>query len=241
MSLRPRVALCGFGEPHESGTMPLDVEKKVTGFGSERSFTESRLQPLLPYAAYLTLVSFFCAPLFYDPKGLGIADWDYQFLQHAIVLRSLFEYRQLPFWNPWSCGGNVLWQNPQVALLSLVYPLTPVFSLPVAMKLNVMAHYLAGLVGMHLLLTRIFRLDFFPLVLFFASLFALAGAMTLHVAVGHAAFLFLPALGAVLLPAGRPNWQVPIRTVRGRIHRARRVQRRLLHSGHVCGWLCPVR
>jgi len=57
------------------------------------------------------------------------------------------------------------------------------------MKLNVMAHYLAGLVGMHLLLTRIFRLDFFPLVLFIASLFALAGAMTLHVAVGHAAFL----------------------------------------------------
>jgi hypothetical protein len=146
-------------------------------------------QPLLPYAVYLALAAFFCAPLFYDPSGLGIADWDYQFFQHAVVLRSLFGYWQLPFWNPWSCGGNVLWQNPQVALLSPVYLLAPALSLPVAIKVNIFAHYFAGLTGMHLLLTRAFGLRFFPLVLFIASVFALAGGETLHVAVGHATFL----------------------------------------------------
>jgi hypothetical protein len=161
--------------------------------GSAKSLTRSRLQSILPdalpCAAYLALAAFFCAPLFSDPSGLGISDWDYQFLQHAVVLRSLFGYRQLPFWNPWSCGGNVLWQNPQVALLSPVYLLAPALSLPVAVKVNVLAHYFTGLVGMHLLLTRVFGLRWFPLVLFIASVFALAGGITLHVAVGHANFL----------------------------------------------------
>ncbi|HEV3214841.1 MAG TPA: hypothetical protein VGZ27_03925 [Vicinamibacterales bacterium] len=151
--------------------------------------TRTRLQPILPYAAYLALAVFFCAPLFSDPGGLGIDDWDYQFFQHAVVLRSLFEYRQLPFWNPWSCGGNVLWQNPQLALLTPVYVLAPALSLPVAIKVNVLAHYFVGLVGMHLLLTRVFGLRFFPLVMFIASVFAFAGGATLHVAVGHITFL----------------------------------------------------
>src|SRR5437764_1088796 len=110
-----------------------------------------RLRTLPMYLAYLALATFFCAPLFHVPSRLGIADWDYQFVQHAVVLRSLFDYRQLPFWNPWLCGGNVLWQNPQVALLTPVYLLAPALSLPVAMKVNVLAHYFLGLIGMHLL------------------------------------------------------------------------------------------
>ncbi len=44
------------------------------------------------------------------------------------------EYGQLPFWNPWYCGGNVLGQNPQVALLSPVCPLSTVVSLALAMN-----------------------------------------------------------------------------------------------------------
>jgi hypothetical protein len=165
------------------------VEGSVISSGSAKSWTQSRLRAFLPYAAYLALAAFFCAPLFSDPSGLGISDWDYQFLQHAVVLRSLFGYRQLPFWNPWSCGGNVLWQNPQVALLSPVYLLAPALSLPVAFKVNILAHYFTGLVGMHLLLTRVFGLRFFPLVLFIAGVFTLAGAITQHLAVGHANFL----------------------------------------------------
>ncbi|MGC4083473.1 MAG: hypothetical protein QM736_15520, partial [Vicinamibacterales bacterium] len=34
------------------------------------------------------------------------------------------------------CGGNVLWQNPEIPLLSPVFPLSLVMSLPLAMKIQ---------------------------------------------------------------------------------------------------------
>ena len=77
-----------------------------------------------------------CAPLFVHPNGVGHYDWDQHLFYYASVLKSVIEYGQWPFWNPWYCGGNVLWQNPQVALLSPAYPLALIFSLPLAMKLE---------------------------------------------------------------------------------------------------------
>ena len=65
-----------------------------------------------------------CLPLFDQPDALGSSDWDQHLFYYGAVLKSVVEYGQLPFWNPWYCGGNVLWQNPQIALLSPVYPLT---------------------------------------------------------------------------------------------------------------------
>ena len=103
--------------------------------------------------------------------------------------RSVYEYGRLPFWNPWYCGGDVLWQNPQVALLSPVYLLSLAVSLPLAMKLNIFLHYLLGFVGMHVLLTRAFKLSYLPGVFFLSCLFTLAGGPVFHLAVGHATFL----------------------------------------------------
>ena len=139
--------------------------------------------------AYAALALYFCYPLLMHPTSLGIADWDYFFHQQAVVLKSVFAYGQLPFWNPWLCGGNVLWQNPQLALLNPVYLFAPLFSLPVAVKVSILAHYLVGLAGMHLLGTRVFRLNFPPVTLFVGSLFTFGGGIALHLAVGHASFL----------------------------------------------------
>ena len=75
----------------------------------------------------------------------------------------------MPFWNPWYCGGNVLWQNPQIALLSPVYPLTALMPLALAMKVNILLHYWVGFIGMHLLLSRVVGLRSRPLVFFLAT------------------------------------------------------------------------
>ena len=104
-------------------------------------------------------------------------------------MKAVLEYGQLPFWNPWYCGGNVLWQNPQVALLSPLYPLVSVMSLALAMKVNVFLHYWVGFIGMHLLLTRILGLTYLPLVVYLASMFTLAGGFALHLNAGHAVFM----------------------------------------------------
>jgi hypothetical protein len=140
-------------------------------------------------ALYGVLSATICSPLFDEPNGLGVSDWDVHLFYYAAVVESVVEYGQLPFWNPWYCGGNVLWQNPQVALLSPVYPLATVVSLPLAMKITIVAHYWVGLVGSHLLLTRAFGLTFLPLVVFLAALVTASSALALHLAVGHVPFL----------------------------------------------------
>lgn len=148
-----------------------------------------RRRPVLIGALYLALALAFTSPLFAVPDGLGFQDWDVHLFFYGAVLKNLVEYGQLPFWNPWYCGGNVLLQNPQVALLSPVYPLAAVVSVPLAMKLTIAAHYWLAFVGMHLLIVRAIGLRFLPAVMFLASAFTFSGALAMHLAVGHANFL----------------------------------------------------
>ncbi|PYR17085.1 MAG: hypothetical protein DMF98_27435 [Acidobacteria bacterium] len=135
--------------------------------------------------------------MFARPTALGGSDWDQHLFYYAEALKNVVEYGQLPLWSPWYCGGNVLWQNPRVALLSPVYPLAIVVPLALAMKVNIVLHYWIGFVGMHLLLARVIGLTFGPGILYLASVFTLGGASALHLAVGHSVFLpafYLPLL-----------------------------------------------
>ena len=149
------------------------------------------------YVFYGALSLAFCSPLLTRPAGLGHFDWDQHFFYYAQVLKNVMEYGRPPFWSPWYCGGNVLWQNPQTALFSPAYPLASLMSLALAMKVNIVVHYWIGFVGMHRLLTRVMGLAFLPLVVYLASVFTLGGALVLHLAVGHSVFLpafYLPLL-----------------------------------------------
>src|SRR5438552_2304303 len=143
-------------------------------------------------ALYAALSVLMCAPLFEQPNGVGHFDWDQHLFCYASVLKSIIEYAQWPFWNPWYCGGNVLWQNPQVALFSPAYPLALVLSLPLAMKMNIVLHYWIGFIGMHLLLRRVVHVRSMPLVIYLGCVFVAGGALALHVAEGHSTML--PAL-----------------------------------------------
>jgi hypothetical protein len=70
-------------------------------------------------------------------------------------------------------------------------------SLALAMKVNIFLHYWLGFIGMHLLLTRVLRLSYLPIVVYLASLFTAAGGMALHLNAGHSVFLpafYLPLL-----------------------------------------------
>ena len=131
----------------------------------------------------------FCAPLFEVPQGLGANDWDQHLFYYGVVLKNVVEYGQMPFWNPWYCGGNVMWQNPQVAILSPVYPLTALMSLQLAMKINIVLHYWIGFIGMHLLVTRVIGVTFLPVVVYLATLVTASGAQAIHLRVGHSVFL----------------------------------------------------
>jgi hypothetical protein len=148
-----------------------------------------RYRRLTLIALYGVLSAAFCAPLFDLPQGLGTNDWDQHLFYYGVVLKNVVEYGQMPFWNPWYCGGNVMWQNPQVAILSPVYPLTALMSLQLAMKVNIFLHYWIGFIGMHLLITRIIGVTFLPAVIYLATLVTASGAPAIHLRVGHSVFL----------------------------------------------------
>ena len=140
-------------------------------------------------ALYGVLSAVFCAPLFAQPLALGVFDWDQHLFYYASVLKNVVEYGQMPYWNPWYCGGNVLCQNPQIAILSPVYPLTAIVPLQLAMKVNIVLHYWIGFVGMHLLATRVIGVTFVPAVIYIATLVTASGAAAIHLRVGHSVFL----------------------------------------------------
>lgn len=131
----------------------------------------------------------FCWPLFAQPTALGVYDWDQHLFYYGAVLKNVVEYGQMPFWNPWYCGGNVLWQNPQIALLSPAYPLTALMPLALAMKINILLHYWMGFIGMHLLLSRVVGLRSLPVVFFLATVFTASGGPAIHLLAGHSVFL----------------------------------------------------
>jgi hypothetical protein len=145
-------------------------------------------------AFYLALSAVFCWPIFVQPLAQGAGDWDQHTLYYAAVLRNA-AFGDLPFWNPWYCGGNVLWANPQASLVSPVYLAALVLPITLAMKINVLAHYVAGCIGMHLVVRRIIGVKGLALVVYLVSLFVFSGAIAMHLAAGHT--IYLPVL---LLP-----------------------------------------
>jgi len=165
---------------------------------------------VLRWVALYTLLSIaFCWRLFEQPLALGLGDWDSFEFYHASVMRSI-AYGQAPFWNPWACGGNVLWQNPQVPLLSPVYPLALVMPLALAIKLTILGSYLAGFLGMHLLLRRIVGIRSSAAVVYLACLFVYGGGIALHVRAGHYNFLsvlWLPLVAYCFFQAINGRWR----------------------------------
>lgn len=143
---------------------------------------------------YGTLAAAFCLPIFEHPGGLGVGLWDRHLFYYGSVVRNAV-HAQLPFWNPWSCGGTVLWQHPDVSLISPVYVLAAIVPLALGIKLNIVLHYVIGFAGMHLLLRRVAGLSTLPVVAYLASLFVFSGALALGLAEGRA-----DLLPAFLLP-----------------------------------------
>ena len=96
---------------------------------------------VLTLLALAALSCWFCAPLLANISNLGAKDWDQHLFYYASFVKSLRQYGQVPLWNPWYCGGSVLFQNPQIPLISPAYILSVLVPLPVAMKLNIVLHY----------------------------------------------------------------------------------------------------
>ena len=98
-------------------------------------------------ALLLLLALIYTLPLYLENQLWGVWDWP-EAAAHYSSARYSLAAGQFPLWNPYFCGGNPLWGNPQAYWPSLTFLLTLPFGDIVGTKLAITAHIFLGLLGM---------------------------------------------------------------------------------------------
>jgi hypothetical protein len=124
------------------------------------------------------------APFFADVRAMGFQDWDSQAAYRYVTVLAL-RHGQLPWWNPWYCGGFPAWGYVEGAtnLVSPWLPLYLVFSFPLALRLEAVAATLVGVAGAYLLAGRFSRSPAWRA--FVAAIWMLGSRWALQVSAGH--------------------------------------------------------
>ena len=97
----------------------------------------------------------FALPLLLKWHYIGPRDWELFTTMAAVPVRTVLEYHQFPFWNPYIGGGNILFAHPEVAVLSPFFPLLLIFGAVGGLKLQVLVAYFLGFWGSYLLAKRL--------------------------------------------------------------------------------------
>jgi hypothetical protein len=99
-----------------------------------------------------TVASFiFLTPMFKDFNYLGVGDWVHTESYNEIARKTILEYHQIPLWDPYISGGSSFIGDPQSLHLSPLFPLILIFNAIYGMKLQIIAWYIIGMMGMYLL------------------------------------------------------------------------------------------
>jgi hypothetical protein len=137
-------------------------------------------------------------------------DWDIHYFYHAVVYRSVVDFHEWPFWNPWNLGGSSMWGNPQTPFPTPMFLVTLVFGLLNGVRLQVLLHHFVGLLGMFWMARRLGLTR--PAAVLAASIFMLSTWYSLHLATGHANFwpaAYMPwTLGCLHAAVRRMTWAV---------------------------------
>lgn len=158
---------------------PDPPNDRVPSAAPERSDPPRWLVP----AAGLLVTLITCRTLFIRMGNLAPGDWDYFVTLHDAVRKSILEYHQFPWWNPWMAGGMPLAANPQVMLFSITTPLILLFGTLVGLKLTLAIHFLVGFEGARRVAGRFVKNPFFQLVA--AAVFTWNSGQTTGAAVGQ--------------------------------------------------------
>ncbi len=97
----------------------------------------------------------FLWPFLVRDNAILVGDWDYFAQLYEAARKSIVEYNQFPWFNPWIGGGVPLYANPQFGLVSLQMPLIILFGTLTGLRLAVLAYFLVGFWGMRSLLLRL--------------------------------------------------------------------------------------
>lgn len=147
----------------------------------------------------------FTSPLYRRAMHLGHGDWLWFHFTWDTARKTLVEYHELPWWNPYYCGGNLGVANPQAFSLSPLFLLLLPLQTAVAMKAYLTTLTFAGLWGTYELCRARYGAGLWAVVA--AVFFACSGYMGWHMngQTGMANLHLLPwAVHFFLLGVRRP-------------------------------------
>ena len=144
-------------------------------------------------ATLLVAACFACAAVLYqevlhDARATGYGD--YQYFHHIweAAWISVVRYHEWPLWNPFHCGGITQWGDPQTQVFHPLFLLSFLTGTTVALKIFLLTHAAAGLLGAYLLARREEQLSSWSSALV-AVAWAGSGYFAFHCGTGHANFI----------------------------------------------------
>lgn len=146
---------------------------------------------------FLFITTIFWFPIIPNINNLGCSDWDQLFSLHEVPLKTILEYHQFPFWNPYSCGGVSLIGNPQARFFSPSIIYTLLSGTIMGVKLEILTHLFIGLLGMYFLMRHLGIKGISSLIP--SILFMLNSKYALHLHEGHTFWLTIAYLPLVFL------------------------------------------
>ena len=140
----------------------------------------------------------FCHPILSNIANSAGNDWPVHLTIRAVAREAILVYRQIPLWNPYLWGGNVMLANPHEGyLFSPALILILLFGTEIGVKLEIIFYYVIGLLGMFLLCKE-FKMgkivSFLPPILFMLNSYH-----SLHLTEGHDQFMHVALLPYIFL------------------------------------------
>lgn len=140
----------------------------------------------LPVLGLLLALMYFY-PIISLHNVLGTQDWDMHFSYNEFTRKSILEFGEFPFWNPYHCGGFPHFANPQVSVISIQTILILLFGTINGIKYSLVIHAVIGFIGTYIL-GRYFKLSRMSSILS-SIIFCFSGITASYLSAGHIVFI----------------------------------------------------
>lgn len=115
------------------------------------SRTIAKHRKIVIYLLLALPVVIYMLPILLSGNLIASGDADYQFQFYDAFRRSILEFHQFPWWNPWVSGGVPLFANAQFGPLSIQSLLVLPFGAVMGIKLSFLIYLLIGFFSMRAL------------------------------------------------------------------------------------------
>jgi len=120
-------------------------------------------------------------------NNLGVQDWDQNFAWGEVTRKTIQEYRQFPFWNPFKCGGSVQFGNPEISVISFKTLFILIAGTVMGTKISIVFYSVFGFVGFYLL-SKQYGLSKFGAI-FASTIFSYSGITASYLSTGMVVFM----------------------------------------------------